>query len=289
MDKVIVVTGGVSGIGKAVINNLSKEYTIINADCNSEKLKIVSEEFIQLGYNIVPFVFDVSKRQEVKELAKKASELGKIERVINCAGISGTMSTVEKVISVNALGTLYMNQEFYNVMDGGVICNIASNSSYILPKILLPSKKTFKLSLKNEEKFLKKCTRKAKIFHNKILNGDMAYLISKTYIKWYSQNCAYKYISNKNIRVFSVSPGYVNTPMTEAEKGKLSLNMLSYCGLKRGADPTEIAAIITNLSDPKCAYLIGSDILCDGGCINNGYGIFSVLKEYKDKSKNERW
>lgn len=289
MEKVIVVTGAASGIGREVVKNLSKEYIILIADCNLEKIETAANEFKELGYNVIPFVFDVSKRQDVKALASKAKSLGNIERVIHCAGISGTMNTVDKVIRINSLGTLYINQEFYNVMENGVICDIASNSSYILPKILLPSKRTFKLSLQNEEKFLRRCVRRSKIFHIKALNGDMAYLISKTFIRWYAQKCAYKYISTKNIRIFTVSPGYVNTPMTVAEKGKLSDNMLSYCGLQRGAEPKEIAALICSLSDPKCSYLIGSDVLCDGGCIDNGYGIFSVLSKYKDKSKNERW
>lgn len=289
MDKVVVVTGGGSGIGKAVVKCLPKEYIIVVADVNEKNLNDACVEFTNLGYRIIPFVFDVSKRDEVKALANKACQFGKIERMINCAGISGTMSSVDKVFKINALGTVYMNQEFYEVMDNAVICNIASNSSYILPKILLPSKRTFKLALSNEQKFLRRCVCKSKIFHQKYLNGDMAYLISKTFIRWYVSNCAYKYISTKNIRIFSVSPGYVNTPMTEKEKGKLTENMLSYCGLNKGADPKEIAQIIVSLSNPSCSYLIGSDVICDGGCINNKFGITTFYKKYNGKSKNEKW
>ena len=289
MEKVIVVTGGGSGIGKAVVKALPKVYIVMIADCNEDRLQKIYDELTSQGYKIEIFKFDVSKREEVRALAKKAKELGKIERVINCAGISGAMGNPKKIISINALGTLHINQEFYEVMDNGVICDIASNSSYILPKIMLPSKRVFKLSLNNEEKFLRKCNRRSHLFPSKRLNSDVAYLISKTYIKWYAQRCAYKYMVTKNIRVFSISPGFVNTPMTELEKGKMTDAMLSYSPLNRGAEPSEIAALIINLSDPKCTYLIGSDVLCDGGCINNGYGIFTVIKKYNGRSKNEKW
>lgn len=63
---------------------------------------------------------------------------------------------------INALGTVYVNQEFYKVMNGGVICDTASNSGYILPKIMMPSKKIFSLAISDEEQFVKKMAKESK-------------------------------------------------------------------------------------------------------------------------------
>ena len=114
-------------------------------------------------------------------------------------------------------------------------------------------------------------------------------MMSKRFVQWYAQNCAYKYMDTKGIRVFSVSPGFVKTPMTEKEQGIASETMLSYSGLKRGAEPEELGFLITSLVDDRCGYLVGTDVLCDGGCINNGYFIKNSRVKYDGHSSKENW
>ncbi|MDO5100910.1 MAG: SDR family NAD(P)-dependent oxidoreductase [Eubacteriales bacterium] len=289
MRNVYVITGGGSGIGKAIVSYLPKDGIIIITGRNLGKLEQTASDLRSQGFDICTTTCDVSSRAEVKKLAEYAASLGNIKCVIHCAGISGSMADCETIIRINALGTVFINQEFYQVMHGGVICDVSSNTGYILPKLLLPSKKTYLLSLSNEEQFVIKLSKKAKLLRKESVNSQIAYMISKNFARWYSGNCAFKYMATKNIRVFSVSPGFVKTPMTEKEAGEGTENLLTYTGLSRGAEPEELAYLIAALCDEKCGYLIGTDILCDGGCVTNGYSFLTAAKKYRQQALTENW
>ena len=287
--KVNVVTGGGSGIGKAVASMLPKDETVIIAGRTPQKLEKTARELGGQGRRILTAVCDVSKREDVRRLAQYASSLGDTDKVVHCAGVSGSMADRETIIRINALGTVHVNQEFYKVMRGGCIVDIASDSGYMLPKLLLPRKSAYRLALTDEEAFAAKMSRKARLTPDEGINSQIAYMISKDFARRYSAGCAFKYMALRGIRVFSVSPGYVKTPMTEAEKRAESENMLSYTGLRRGAEPEELAYVITALADDRARYLLGSDILCDGGAVGNGFGALTARKKYYERSAKEHW
>ncbi len=289
MGNVHVVTGGGSGIGKAIATMLPKEDTVIITGRTLAKLEKTAASINESGAHVVATTCDVSQRSDVKKLAEYAASLGEVKKVFHCAGVSGTMADRETIMRINALGTVYVNQEFYKVMNGGVICDTASNSGYILPKIMMPSKKIFSLAISDEEQFVKKMAKKAKLLKDESANVQFAYMMSKNFARWYSENCTFKYMVTKGIRVFSVSPGYVKTPMTEKEEGEGTENLLSYTGLFRGAEPEEIAFLMTSLADERCGYFMGADVLVDGGCVNNSYSILTAAKKYDKKSLKENW
>jgi len=289
MGKVCVITGGGSGIGKAIIRELPKDELVIITGRSLDKLNKTAEELSTDGRTVIATTCDVSKQEQVAKLAEFAASKGEVKRVIHCAGVSGSMADCETILRINALGTVYVNREFYKVMDGGVICDIASNSGYILPKVLMPSVKTYALALTNEEEFIKKAVQKAKLLKKDEITVQMAYMISKNFARWYSNGCAFKYMANKGIRVFSVSPGFVKTPMTDKEAGEATDVLLSYTGLFRGAESEELGYLVAALSDERCGYLMGADIICDGGCINNGYSFLTATKPYDKHSLNENW
>ncbi len=284
-----VVTGGGSGIGKAIVTMLPKEDTTVITGRNLDKLNKTASALNEQGYHVVATTCDVSKLEDVAKLAEFAASLGEVKKVINCAGISGSMGTRESIVRINSCGTVHINREFYKVMNGGVICDIASDSAHMLPKLFLPKEKTYKLILEDEEKFVAAMAKKAKILKDDATNVNFAYMMSKNFVQWYARKCAFKYMDTKGIRVFSVSPGFVKTPMTDAEQGDATDTMLGYSGLNRGAEPEEIAYLVTSLCDERCGYLVGSDVLVDGGCVNNGYGILTALKKYDKASSKENW
>ncbi|MDO4494043.1 MAG: SDR family oxidoreductase [Clostridia bacterium] len=289
MEKIVVVTGGGSGIGKAVAEMLPKEYTVIITGRTASKLENTAAEMNAKGHRIVCKSCDVSDRASVRKLAEEAAAMGEVVKVIHCAGISGSMGSSETITRINALGTVYVNQEFYKVMNGGVICDVASDSGCMLAEQMLPSEETYALALTDEAAFVAEMVKKAAITPMEAVNASVMYMISKNFARWYSRNCAYKYAKNKGIRVFSVSPGFVKTPMTDAEQGEATACMLSYSGLERGAEPEELAFLITMLADDRCSYLIGTDVMCDGGCVNNGYGMQTSRVRYDGRSAAENW
>ena len=286
--KVNVVTGGGTGIGKAVAAMLPKDEKVIITGRRLEKLNECAEELNAQGCQIVPMSCDVSTREGARKLAEYAASLGEVDKVIHCAGVSGSMGKRETIIRINALGTVYINQEFFKVMNGGCIVDIASDSGYMLPKIMLPSQKVYRLAISDEEAFVAKMVKKAKLGKEET-SAQIAYMISKNFARWYAERCAYKYMVTKNIRVFTVSPGFVKTPMTDKEQGEATDTMLSYTGLKRGAEPEELAYVITALADERARYLIGADILCDNGAVNNGYGMLTATKRYNEEALKENW
>ncbi len=139
MERVVIVTGGGSGMGKAAISFLDPAKRIVISGRHLDKLQKTADEMAEKGHSVVPFVCDTSDRESVKELAAFAAGLGEITNVIQCAGVSPAMAEPEQIVRINALGTVYVNQELSRVMKpGSVICDVASNSAYQLPRSSCP-------------------------------------------------------------------------------------------------------------------------------------------------------
>ena len=164
MNKTVcVITGGGSGMGLAAAKYMPKDKIIVVTGRTMSKLEKAVKELTELGYEAYAKTCDTSKREQVKELAEYSAGLGTIKNVIHSAGLSPAMAKPEQLMRVNALGTVYVNEEFSKLMnDGGVIVDISSNSAYILPDFLA-SKKTFALADKDEELFLKKSLKMSKM------------------------------------------------------------------------------------------------------------------------------
>ena len=266
MKKVIVITGGGSGMGLATIKELGKEYTIVITGRTLSKLEKASEEYTKEGYEIYPYACDVSKKEEVKELAKFSKEKGEIVALIHAAGVSPHMGDAETIIKINALGTHYVDQAFKEVMnEGSVILNVSSMAAYMLPNMLLPTKHYTKI-FSDEETFLKKLVKKSRSF-GKRLETSLAYPISKNFVCWYTKRNA-KDMYKKGIRIISVSPGNFETPMGELESAQ-GKDFLKNGAIVRFGKVEEIALLFKYLIDPRLGYLTGEDIICDGGCIGS--------------------
>ena len=289
MKDIYVITGGASGIGLATAKMISKENSlVIISGRNEEKLINATKEIKECGINAEYYVCDTSNRENVERLAQFAKSKGNVVAVVNSAGVSGTGNTSEKIIKINALGTIYINQEFYKVMTGGCICDVASCSAYLLPNIMIP-KKSYHLALNNEELFIKKVVKRCNLV-GKNNASQMAYCLSKNFVIWYVKNSAYKYAKEKNIRVVSVSPGFVHTPMTVKEANEPGTQLcLHYSGFDRGAKPEEIGYLISTVVNPQNGYLTGTDILVDGGTTSAGFGMKVVNKPDSRPEIKENW
>jgi len=266
MKTVCVITGGGSGMGLAAAKFMPKEKIIVVTGRTLSKLEKAVEELKGLGYEAYAKTCDTSKREEVIALADYAAELGVIKNVIHSAGLSPAMAKPETLMRVNALGTVYVNQEFSKRMnEGGVIVDVSSNSAYMLPDFLA-NKKTFALAETNEELFLKKSLKMSKMIKDEYKSSGLAYGLSKKFVIWYAAKCAYEY-GEKKIRVVSLSPGLVATDMgnLEAKEGTM---LLKTAAEKRMGTPEELGYALATVADERNGYLAGVDILCDGGSVN---------------------
>ena len=148
MKKVCVITGGGSGMGLAAAKFMPKDRIIIIAGRTEKKLIKAAEELEELGYTVKYKTCDTSLRESVKELAEFAAKAGKVQTVINSAGLSPAMSDPETIVRVNALGTVYVNKEFSAVMEKGGVTLLIDAMSY---QYLVGAKIDFKEGLSGEQ------------------------------------------------------------------------------------------------------------------------------------------
>lgn len=280
MAKVCVITGGGSGMGLAAAKYMPRDKIIVLTGRTMAKLEKGVSELKDLGYTAYAKTCDTSSRASVQELVQFACSLGDVQNVINSAGVSPAMNgTQESILRINALGTVYINQEFSKVMkEHSVIVDVSSNSAYILPSFIIP-KKAYPLAETDEEAFLQKLIKRSSLPKGEYQKKGFAYSLSKNFVVWYAQKCAYEY-GKKGIRVVSLSPGLIATDMgnLEAKDGGM---LIPYSAEERMGTPEELGYALATVADERNGYLAGVDVLCDGGSTNG-------MKIFKKKQKKQK-
>ena len=275
MANVCVITGGGSGMGLEAAKFMPKDKIIVISGRTMSILENGVNKLMVLGYTAYAKTCDTSDRESVKELVDFCLSLGEIKNVINSAGVSPAMKgTPEGILRINALGTVYVNQEFSKVMNpGSVIVDVSSNSAYILPSIIIP-KKAYALAETDEALFLKKLVKRASIAKGEYQQKGFAYSLSKNFVVWYAKKCAFEY-GVKGIRVVSLSPGLIATDMGNLEKEDGGM-LIPFSAEERMGKPEELGYALATVADERNGYLAGVDVLCDGGSTNG-------MKEFKKK------
>lgn len=265
MKKVCVITGGGSGMGLATASIMGKDgYSIILVGRTASKLENAAADLKKQSIAAEAFSCDVADRESVDNLARHAKSLGRVAAVINAAGMSPNMGQAEKIMLANAIGTINVNEAFYEVMEqGSCIINVASTAAYLTPSSAMPAA-AYKLSKTDKEQFLNGVMAAVNAVAQERQAG-YAYSISKNFVIWYSRTEAVK-MAQKGIRILSVSPGIFETPMGELEK-EGALAFLDSFPIKRFGRPEEIAGLFAFCASDKGSYMTGIDILCDGGWI----------------------
>lgn len=263
MANVCVITGGGSGMGLEAAKLMDKSKIIVLSGRTEAKLEKAINELRELGFTAYAKACDTSKRESVKELVRFCSELGEIKNVINSAGVSPAMSSPEPILRINALGTVYVNQEFSKVMKpGSVIVDVASNSAYSLPSFIIP-KKVYPLAETDEDKFVAKLIKKSNMAKGDYFRAGFAYSLSKNFVTWYAAKCAFEY-GKKGIRVCSLSPGLIATDMGNLEQEHGASLIPASCEERMGK-PEELGYALATVADERNGYLAGVDVLVDGG------------------------
>lgn len=244
MNKVVLITGGSSGIGKETVYKFAKNgYDVIFTYNKSKEMSKTIEKDIKSSYNVNIYSIkcDISLENDVKSLANFVKKkTNKIDVLVNNAGIAidnlleeKTVEEFKKVIDTNLIGTFSVVKYLGNLInDGGSIINISSTNaidSYYIESIDYDASKIGIISL--------------------------------------THNLA-KYYAPK-IRVNCICPGWVDTLMNkdlskeqkEYENKKILLN--------RFAKPSEIANVIYFIASDEGSYINDAIIKVDGGRNND--------------------
>jgi NAD(P)-dependent dehydrogenase (short-subunit alcohol dehydrogenase family) len=147
-DKVAVITGAASGIGRGIANRAVKEgMKVVLADIEADPLAQAEKELKDLGATVLPVLVDVSKAEEVEILAKKTLDaFGEVHLLCNNAGVApfgvsweGTLSDWKWIMDVNLWGVIHGTRTFIPLMlkqnDECHIVNTASLSGLMANEI----------------------------------------------------------------------------------------------------------------------------------------------------------
>ncbi|RME72602.1 MAG: SDR family oxidoreductase [Chloroflexi bacterium] len=236
-DKRVVITGGASGIGRATaVRFLEEGSRVLVIDRDEAGCRRLAAELPALAGTIVA---DVSDVESVRAAFRQVDEMaGGLDVLINNAGISIrhpfleiTPEEWQKVISVNLTGVFLVAQEAARRMvagGGGVIINMGSTNGLLG----YPYYADYNAS-------------KAGVIE---LTRSMALELAPS------------------VRVVAVCPGYVLTPMQEAEyTPEMMAELNAKIPLKRHAKPEEVAALFAFLASEEAPYLTGHPYIIDGG------------------------
>jgi NAD(P)-dependent dehydrogenase (short-subunit alcohol dehydrogenase family) len=263
MSSVSVITGGAGGMGLATAKIIGRDRPVVICDVSEDRLDVAVSTLEGLGITCKAVACDITDRRSVDELVETATGLGTVASVVHTAGVSPSMGDAERIMKINALGTVNVNESFFqNADDGLAIVNVASMSAHVLPKLLVPTRR-FKYALQGEDVFMKKILSACNLFPEKARPG-MAYAFSKSFVRWYCTSQA-KRFGTKSARIVSVSPGTFDTEMGRLEERLGSGGMARRGALQRLGQPEEIAEVLAFCASDKASYLTGTDILCDGG------------------------
>lgn len=241
-DKVAFVSGGGSGIGRAIAETYAKEGAkVVIADINEANGNDTVKAITDAGGEAFFVKGDSSKAEDNKRFVEETvAKYGRLDVACNNAGVGGpaaptgeyTIDGWDKVIALNLSGVFYACRYQLEQMEkngGGNIVNIAS----IHGTVAAPN--------------------------------SVAYTASKHGVVGLTKNIAAEY-GQKNIRCNAVGPGYIETPLLTAHLDKDAMAAIAAkATMNRLGTPQEIADLVAFLGSDKSSFTTGAYFIADGG------------------------
>ncbi len=242
--KVAIVTGAAGGMGESIAHLFAKEgASVLATDIQFEKMDAWVQEARTHKLSIECIRHDVTSESDWQKVVEKAVQLyGKIDILVNNAGVYQPMETTELT----------------SLQRWNQILAINLTSAFLGAKAALPCLKT---------------SGKGSIVNISSIAGlvggnGAAYSSSKAGMLLLTKDQAVEF-AQFNIRVNSIHPGGVLTPMTEhilpADALERSAMMKAMCPLGRIGEAIEIAYGALFLASDESSYITGSELVIDGG------------------------
>ena len=235
-NKNIIVTGASGGIGSSIIEKLNK----LGVNILATGTKIDKLEKLKSKYNNIKILkFDISQSDKIEEFVENATnELGGLDGIINNAGITQDNLAIRMSID-----------EWKKVID------INLTSTFLISKYCI------KKMIKNKKGKIVNIT--SIVGHTGNI-GQANYTASKAGIIAMSKSLAIEY-AKKNININCISPGFIQTAMTDKIDEKFKEIILSKIPSARLGSPEDIANAVVFLISNQSDYINGETLHVNGG------------------------
>jgi 3-oxoacyl-[acyl-carrier protein] reductase len=256
-NKVAVITGGNSGMGKATAKLLAAEgVKIALIDRTADRSKATAEEISKISETIT-VTADLRNLAEVEAAKQKILDhFGKVDILVNCAGITGSTKEFLKLT----------DEDWYETID------VDFMSAVRVCRAFIPSMQQQgwgRIVLIGSEDAVQPYT------------DEMPYCAAKAGVLNLTKNLS-KVFAKDGILINSVSPAYIATPMTDAmmekrakEKGMSFDEAIEtfldeerpHLELHRRGKAQEVAAVIAFLCSQHSSFVVGANYRVDGGSV----------------------
>ncbi len=230
--KVVLITGAASGIGYAVSELFAKQGAIVFASD-------IATPHEPYAPGVQALRLDVTDEAHWKRAMDTVlAQTGRLDVLVNNAGIIAyepihelDLKEWHEMIAVDQTGVFLGMREAIRVMrpqQSGSIINISS------------------------------------IWGNAAVAGAHSYHAAKGAVRNMSKNAAMTY-ATEGIRVNPVHPGFIHTPLTDAQASELNDAVIASTPMKRGGLPIEVANGALFLASDEASYITGAELVIDGG------------------------
>jgi NAD(P)-dependent dehydrogenase (short-subunit alcohol dehydrogenase family) len=247
-NKVCLVTGAASGIGRATALSFGKEGAkVVLADINEDEGEAVAQEIRNQGSEAIFIQCNIGNRADIVNFVETAVQtFGRIDCAVNCAGIAGKISKPVheypeeewlQQININLIGTWYcvkfQVEQMLNNGGGNIVCVSSAAGLVGQPE-------------------------------------NSPYAASKHGVNGLVKSAAIEY-ATENIRINAICPTAIETPMIMYGRRKLAENPIAleqaknHQRMKRMGQPQEVADVALWLCSDESTFITGHAMAVDGG------------------------
>lgn len=236
-NKVALISGAARGQGAAEARLfVASGARVVIGDVLDGEGRAVAEELGEAAHYVHLDVTDES--QWAAAVATTRETFGKLDTLVNNAGIlhfaslgDTTTADYERVVRINQFGPflgMRAAAPAIRAAGGGAIVNVSSTAGL------------------------------------EGMTGTVAYTASKWAVRGMTKTAAME-LGSQGIRVNSVHPGGMNTPMIQGPDGSVATEYYKHLAIPRIGEPEEVARMVRFIASDECSYTTGSEFVIDGG------------------------